>query len=134
VEAFPEGHGKWPDASLLALACILGLGGCNTAPGGGGPSDAGPLCSVMQLDLQAAPDGGVAACTFLLGTPPASDTTNTIIVVSTDGTQVAHDPAHASGWDYTDATLTAIRFFGPVCSQIQSGIVRHVTVTYPCVI
>jgi hypothetical protein len=64
--------------------------------------------------------------------PPGPDTSNSAINVFTSDGLVPRDPSGVDGWNYTDATLTAIEFYGPACDAIRAGQTGPVTITYHC--
>jgi len=43
------------------------------------------------------------------------------IAVSLDGVPIPRDPTHADGWDWTDATLARITFFGASCERVAGS-------------
>jgi len=80
--------------------------------------------------------GVAATCTFQIGPAPTDDGTTDLshINVFGDGAEIARDMNHANGYDYTDASMTAIQVHGPLCDQIMSGAIREVIVTFRCLI
>ncbi|HZJ64672.1 MAG TPA: hypothetical protein VFD36_14240, partial [Kofleriaceae bacterium] len=80
--------------------------------------------------------GVAASCTFQIGKPPTDDGTTSLdkIDVFGDGAPISRDTTHANGYDYTDATMTSIQVYGPLCDQIMSGTIRDVAVTFRCLI
>jgi hypothetical protein len=61
-------------------------------------------------------------------------TSANFIDVFGDGVKIPPDPTHANGWDYTDASHTAIEVYGPTCDAITSGTIKNVTVTFRCIV
>jgi hypothetical protein len=80
--------------------------------------------------------GVAASCTFQIGAPPTDDGTTSLdkIDVFGDGAPIPRDSSHADGYDYTDATMTSIQVYGPLCDQIMSGTIKDVAVTFRCLI
>jgi len=56
------------------------------------------------------------------------------VLVYLDGKLVPRDTSKQNGWDYTDATLTKIKLYGPACSDLQDGKKHTLTATFPCVV
>jgi len=47
------------------------------------------------------------------------------------GELIARDPSHTRGWDY-DASTNTITFYGPECTEVQSGMVDSIDVDFGC--
>jgi hypothetical protein len=75
--------------------------------------------------------GKVASCTLPLPGKP-QDPTNVIVEDVPTKTQIPQDPAHADGWDYTDATQTAIQLYGPACSKVTDGTYSNIEILEGC--
>jgi len=69
-----------------------------------------------------------STCVFTLTRPPP-DPTN--IAVEVGGAKAPADPAHADGWDYTDANLAQVQVYGSWCDRVKSG-ANTVQVVYGC--
>jgi hypothetical protein len=94
-----------------------------------------PVSSTNDLVTALQAIVGVAAtCKFDLGAPPNGSTSTSFIDVFGDGVKIPQDPTHASGWDYTDASKTAIQVYGPTCDAIVAGTIKDVTVTFRCIV
>ena len=76
----------------------------------------------------------VASCTFALGTPPNSMTSNNAIDVFGDGTLIPPDTTNMNGWNYVGTNNSQIQIYGPTCDAIMAGTVQTVSITYRCVI
>lgn len=72
--------------------------------------------------------GEIASCVFPLSKPPPVPDN---IAVKLDGVNQPRDPSRTNGWEYTDASLTAVEVYGPICDQIQSA-AHDVQVVYAC--
>jgi hypothetical protein len=72
--------------------------------------------------------GEIASCVFPLSKPPPVPDN---IAVKLDGAKLPQDPTRQNGWEYTDASLTAVEVHGPACDQIQSA-ARGVEIIYAC--
>jgi hypothetical protein len=73
--------------------------------------------------------GNVIGCVFPLATkPPLINGVHVVV----NGTEIYIDPAHQSGWDYTDTTYSNLKIYGPLCDQIMSGGVTQVHIQYDC--
>ena len=73
--------------------------------------------------------GSVISCAIQLDeTPKYPDR----VKVYMDGQEVPRDTTHVNGWDYSDATLTRIELFGPVCDALQDGKKHDLTATFAC--
>ncbi len=61
-------------------------------------------------------------CTFSLPAAPTNDgtTTRANISVILDGTEIPRDPNHLNGWDYLDASQSAIQLYGPACQALAA--------------
>src|SRR5688572_6468257 len=70
----------------------------------------------------------VPSCTFELTSAPDDPSR---LAVSVNGNPVPRSASHTTGWDY-DATTNTITFYGPSCSELQSGTVTEVHVDYGC--
>jgi hypothetical protein len=71
-----------------------------------------------------------STCTFNLGInpPPVPD----VVRVTFNDATVPRDQAHILGWDYTDASMRSITFFGAWCEQVMSARSLNVTVYFGC--
>lgn len=72
--------------------------------------------------------GEIASCVFPLSKPPPVPEN---IAVKLDGVNQPRDPTRQNGWEYTDASLTAVEVYGPICDQIQTA-AHDVQVVYAC--
>jgi hypothetical protein len=75
--------------------------------------------------------GQAGVCTVAIGAPPPGATLDAIDVHG-DGTPIARDPTHTSGWDYADAAHTSIALFGTACTAVQSGAIQSITIVFRC--
>jgi hypothetical protein len=149
-------------ASGLALLAALSTAGCDSgslgtpSPGAGGSGpvadgsagaggaggssiDAGqPSCDVPPPTTFEIPSANPdQTCVFTLPRPVATSSYETLIVSldHVDGTLlIGQDPTHALGWDYTDATRSAIEVYGNICLAVRSGTVHGVTIQYTCLL
>jgi hypothetical protein len=72
--------------------------------------------------------GNVLSCSYLLDqVPPDPDD----LYVYVDAVLVLRDQTHANGWDY-DPLTNQINFYGPTCSQLQSGTVQGLEIIFGC--
>ena len=80
--------------------------------------------------------GVVASCNFALGAAPNNNTSTDYIDIFGDGTKIPRDTGTppTNGWDYTDASHTAVQIYGPTCTEIMSGRITNVTVTFRCIV
>jgi hypothetical protein len=95
-----------------------------------------PVSSATELEAAIRTLIGFAAtCTFQIGPPPTDDGTTRLdrIDVFGDGNPILKDPSRTNGYDYTDASMSAIEVFGPLCEQIKTGAIKDVTVTFQCI-
>jgi von Willebrand factor type A domain len=72
--------------------------------------------------------GQIASCVFPLSEPPPVPDN---IGIKLDGVLLPRDSSRQNGWEYTDASLTAVEVYGPSCGQIQTS-ARDVQVIYAC--
>jgi hypothetical protein len=72
--------------------------------------------------------GEIASCVFPLSKPPPVPDN---IAVKLDGVNQPRDPTRTNGWEYTDANMTAVEVYGPICDQIQTE-AHDVQVVYAC--
>ncbi len=75
--------------------------------------------------------GKVASCTLPLPGKP-QDPTNVIVEDEGTKTQIPRDATHAEGWDYTDASDTAIQLYGTACSNVTNGTFSNVQILEGC--
>ncbi len=75
--------------------------------------------------------GKVASCTLPLPGKP-QDPTNVIVEDQATKTQIPRDPTHAEGWDYTDASDTAIQLYGTACANVTKGTYSDVQILEGC--
>ncbi|MFL5306285.1 MAG: vWA domain-containing protein [Polyangia bacterium] len=75
--------------------------------------------------------GKVASCTLPLPGKP-QDPTNVIVEDEATKTQIPRDTTHAEGWDYTDASDTAIQLYGTACSNVTNGTFSNVQILEGC--
>ncbi|MCU0665078.1 MAG: VWA domain-containing protein [Myxococcota bacterium] len=75
----------------------------------------------------------IASCTFELKDPSASSDPDKVNFFF-DGAPVPYDPGCKSGngWDWTDATHTAITFCKNACEQLTTGSVSHISAEFGC--
>jgi hypothetical protein len=91
-------------------------------------TDTASLVAAFQTIL-----GRVGSCQFNIGNAPNTMTSNDLIDVFGDGMPIPRDTTHVDGWDYSNATHTAIEVYGPRCDAIKAGTTMNVTVTFVCV-
>jgi hypothetical protein len=73
------------------------------------------------------------SCTFYVGElPPDGRATPPRVRAGDVG--IPRDPTHNDGWDYTDATETAISIYGSQCAALQGGSTQTVTIDFPCLL
>jgi hypothetical protein len=88
----------------------------------GAEPSCGALCGMIarvQVD---------ATCTFTIRCPPIGDFTG--LAISIDGVEIARDPA--TGWEYTDDTMSAVVLHGQACSDALSGAATIIAISYTC--
>jgi hypothetical protein len=78
--------------------------------------------------------GSVASCTFNLGQPPNSFSSNNAIDVFGDNVKIPQDPTMTDGWSYVGGSNTQIQIFGPTCDAVMSGAIMKVAITYRCIV
>ena len=94
-----------------------------------------PVSSAADLVTAFADIVGIAAtCTFQIGAAPNDRTSKDHIDVFGDGNKITYDTTHTDGWDYTDATHTAVQVYGATCDAIKAGTIVTVTITFQCII
>ncbi len=78
--------------------------------------------------------GNIPTCSFTLAAPPPVPENIAVDAHAADGglARIPKDPAHAAGWDYADATSTAIQIYGSWCDQITSGQIKSVEAIFGC--
>ena len=92
-------------------------------------TDTASLVTALQTIL-----GRVGSCQFEIGAAPNSMTSVDFIDVFGDGMPIPRDTTHTDGWDYSNASHTAIEVYGPRCDAVRSGTTMNVTVTFRCII
>ena len=104
----------------------------------GGEAQTGAATSYYAATNQAALQtalnqivGKVASCTLPLPGKP-QDPTNVIVEDEATKTQIPRDTTHAEGWDYTDASDTAIQLYGTACSNVTNGTYSNVQILEGC--
>jgi hypothetical protein len=88
-------------------------------------------------DMVATLNGLIASnsdCMFAIPYPPNDQATRDAIDVMIDGVEYPHDPSHVNGWDYLDAGLTHLQFFGPACGATNPPGAHAVTVEFLCLL
>ena len=145
IQAVKDAYGAGIPTFVVGIA-TSGMGTADTtlssmAKAGGYPkagsqsyysvSTTSEFVAVLQNLVQVA-----ATCTFAVGNPPTNDgtTSRARIDVYGDGTLIPRDTSHASGWDYTDATMTSVVVYGATCDKIKSGAIQSVSVKFQCII
>lgn len=75
--------------------------------------------------------GKVASCTLPLPSKPQVPNN---VVVEDVGTKtvIPQDTSHTNGWDYTDATDTAIQLYGTPCDDVTNGTYSDVEIFEGC--
>jgi hypothetical protein len=137
-------------AALLALGCggsltrddagATGLGGASGTAGGRGGAGGGAggqatdggsdqssctaLCGRVERALRA-----TGNCMYVVSCPAVGDFTGLAVLV--EGQAVPRDASHVEGWDYTDASMSAVELFGQVCMDVLSN-GASVDVSYLC--
>src|SRR4029079_19778284 len=106
------------------------------AQAGGRPRDATPpyYPVTTTAELRATLDGIVGqagTCTLGIGQPPPGGSLDAIDVRG-DGTPIAREPNHPSGWDYADAAHTSIALFGASCTALRAGTIQRITIAFRC--
>ena len=64
--------------------------------------------------------------------PPRMYTSRDRIIVMLDGTVIERDQTQTAGWNYTDATMTSLRFYGPSCDAVKAAQPPAVTIRFVC--
>lgn len=106
--------GGTTDMTLDALAVAAGT--ARAGPPSYTPvGDVGELMTTRDTLLRINPP-----CVFSVPAPPTTDgtTSRSDIGVKLDGTLVPPDPNRLDGWDYVDASHTAIQLYGPSCQAL----------------
>jgi len=104
---------------------------------GGEPQSGGATSYYAATDeaaLEAALNqivGRVASCTLPLPARP-QDPTNVVVEDVPTKAQIPMDSAHAEGWDYTDATDTAIQLYGTACSNVTDNVYSDIEILEGC--
>jgi hypothetical protein len=106
-----------------------GAGGTTGIGGSIGPLDARSDIATCLDDVPATPVAGTP-CRYLIPVPPCDIADPGHIGVKVDGVEIARDTTHTNGWDYTDATFTAVDIQGPICDQLTSGALTTVTISF----
>jgi hypothetical protein len=115
------------EATLASMAVAGGH------PRAGAASAYTPLSAIGDLSgtieaLSAIP----IDCVYRLPEAPTSTPIERPIGVQVDGVDLPRDRSHVSGWDYADASFSAVRIFGSVCTEIQDGQHQTVTIGFYC--
>ena len=72
--------------------------------------------------------GQIVSCSFMLQmVPPYPDQ----VSITANGQTVPRDPTHMNGWDYGPG-MNSIQFYGPWCTNLQSGMVMNVMAIFGC--
>jgi von Willebrand factor type A domain len=75
--------------------------------------------------------GKVASCTLPLPSKPQVPDNVVVEDVETK-TTIPQDTSHTNGWDYTDATDTAIQLYGTACEDVTNGTYTDVEIFEGC--
>lgn len=92
----------------------------------------------FQTELEAALDaitGQVSDCVFAIptGTEEVDPNKVNVQLETESGTTLVYkDTSHQDGWDYTDATQTKIRIYGPACEAYKAEQGAKVTIVLGC--
>jgi len=111
------------DAGSSGLGGSIGVGGAGGAgaAGGAGPATDGsadqPSCVAMCGMVTGVPTNDSCTISPLCG-PPSGFTG---LVVFVDAQIVQRDLSGAEGWDYADASMTAIRLSGQACTAVSTN-------------
>jgi hypothetical protein len=73
----------------------------------------------------------VASCTLPLPAPPQVPT-NVLVEDAATRTTIPQDTSHTNGWDYTDATDTAIQLYGAACAAVTNGTYSSIQILEGC--
>lgn len=73
-------------------------------------------------------------CTFAVPPPPNDYTRRDSISVSIGGFDVPRDPGHVEGWDYVDATFTAIELYGTGCDVVKVDRTQPPAISFRCLL
>ena len=109
---------KTTDASTLNQLAIAGLEPSpDTRPG----ATRFYLASNQQqlvTTLESIVNPVASNCIFPLSSPPPVPDN---IAVKVNGAKTPQDTGHTAGWDYTDASLTALQVYGSFCDTIKNN-------------
>ncbi|AKT39291.1 uncharacterized protein CMC5_034390 [Chondromyces crocatus] len=116
-----------------------------------GQTQRSPTCSVgakdchyqigsanFQSELEAVLNeisGKISDCVFAIpqGTDEVDPTLVNVVVETSAGTDETYrDTTHQDGWDYTDASETKIRLYGPACEAYQAEEGARVNIILGC--
>jgi hypothetical protein len=118
---------------LVIISAAAALAGCGSSlgmPDGGARGDA------CNYQFQVEPLTGTA-CRFAVPALPACDqfgADRAHIAVLVDGAELARDPAHSNGWDFTDETMETVEIHGPACDAIAATPTIPVTIAFKLLI
>jgi len=76
--------------------------------------------------------GVVASCTIPLTGVPANLTNVAVSVDDASGNPNKVPESSTNGWEYTDATKTAIQLYGMYCDSVNAGTYTNVKFVYAC--
>ena len=110
-----------------------GTGGITGIGGAIGPLDARGDITTCVDDVPATPVAGTP-CRYLIPAPPCDIADPGHIDVKVDGVRIPRDLTDTNGWDYTDATFTAVDIHGPSCDALTSGAATTVTIAFRVII
>ena len=116
---------------IAAGAAAAGCGGSLATSDAG--TDTGTFSDpcLAPVPVQSMPE---AACRFVIPPPPCDIADRMHIGVRLNGTELARDPTHLNGWDYTDTTLNLFEIYGPGCDAITAGMPAVVEVKFKVLI
>jgi hypothetical protein len=128
IKVFVVGIGNV--ASAVAVLNQMAINGGEAQTGGATSYYAATDQAALQTALSQIV-GKVASCTLPLPGKP-QDPTNVVVEDEGTKTQIPRDATHAEGWDYTDASDTAIQLYGTACANVTNGTFSNVQILEGC--
>ena len=128
IKVFVVGIGNV--ASAVAVLNQMAMNGGEAQTGGATSYYAATDQAALQTALSR--DRGQGRLLHAAAAQKAQDPTNVVIKDEGTKTQIPRDPTHAEGWDYTDASDTAIQLYGTACANVTNGTFSNVQILEGC--
>lgn len=125
VSTFVVGFGGGVDPAQMNI--FADEGGVPASDGGTRYYNAGDQASLSAA--LSAIGSRTLGCTYNLTQVPPDP--SRIFVFFDNTNQIARDPGHADGWDYSAAT-NQVTFYGPTCASLQGGAVQDLDIVFGC--